>query len=148
MRGNSVGNESSWYRVLEHAGDIAVLVRAPTLPGLYDAASRALFDMILDVRTVEAREAVAVVIEDAVDGEDLLVRYLSELLFLHDARGWLFNGARVRHVGGGRVDGDALGEPFDSGRHRIERQVKAVTYHNLLVSEDREGWSARFVLDL
>lgn len=137
-----------WYRILDHTADIAVLVRAPTLPALYDAATRALFDVILDVRTVEPRDLWRVEIADAEDAEDLLVHYLSELLFLHDARDWVFRGARVDSVGPRALVAHPTGERFDPARHRIERQVKAVTYHDLLLSEDREGWSARFVLDL
>jgi SHS2 domain-containing protein len=143
-----MSRESPWYRVMDHAGDIAILVRAATMPELFGAATRALFDVILDVRTVETKEEVPVRIDEAVDDEDLLVRYLSEVLFLHDARGWLFNGARIKNVGQGIVEAHALGESFDDSRHRIERQVKAVTYHHLMVSRDRDGWTARFVLDL
>lgn len=136
------------YQVLDHTGDFAILVRGDTLPELYDAATYALFDVILDVRGVEARESVPLRIEGAADEEDLLVRYLSELLFLHDARHWVFRGARVRAIGQGSVDADVLGERFDPARHSVRRQIKAVTYHALLVSEDAQGWSARVVLDL
>jgi SHS2 domain-containing protein len=137
-----------WYRLIDHSGDIAMLVRAATLPELYDAAARALFDVILDVRTVEPAECVRLAIEDALDPEDLFVRFLSELLFLHDARGWIFRGFAASDIGPRRAAGEAVGERFDPGRHLIQRQVKAVTYHHLLLSEDKGGWSARVVLDL
>jgi SHS2 domain-containing protein len=110
--------------------------------------TRALFEVMLDARTVEPRHEVPVRVEGAVDAEDLLVRYLSELLFLHDARGWLFRGARIRTVTDAEIEAAALGETFDPRRHRMDRQVKAVTHHHLLLSRDREGWSARCVLDL
>ncbi|MDX1388654.1 MAG: archease [Acidobacteriota bacterium] len=140
--------EAPWYQLLDHTGDIAILVRAPTQEELYSAATRALFDVIADVVRVEPRRAVPIEVVGAVDREDLLVRYLSELLFLHDARGWLFRDAEIRRLTDDAVEADAMGEPFDARRHVIERQVKAVTYHNLLLSEDRDGWSARLVLDL
>jgi SHS2 domain-containing protein len=143
-----VSGEVPWYRLIDHTGDIAMLVRAATLPSLYDAAARALFDVILDVRTVEPRERLEVVIEDAADAEDLLVRFLSELLFLHDSRDWVFRGAEILEMGSDRLRADAVGERFEPARHAILRQVKAVTYHRLLLSEDAEGWSARLVLDL
>jgi SHS2 domain-containing protein len=143
-----VSGEVPWYRLIDHSGDIAMLVRAATLPALYDAAARALFDVILDVRTVEPRERVDVAVEDAADAEDLLVRFLSELLFLHDSRGWVFRGAEIHEIGFDRLRAAAIGEPFEPARHAILRQVKAVTYHHLLLSEDAEGWSARLVLDL
>jgi SHS2 domain-containing protein len=143
-----VSGGAPWYRFLDHTGDIAMLVRAPTLSALYDAATRALFDVILDVRTVEPKDRLEILVEGAVDAEDLLVRYLSELLFLHDTAGWLFRGAEVREIRSDGLAAQAVGETFDPARHEIQRQVKAVTYHRLLLSEDREGWSARVVLDL
>jgi SHS2 domain-containing protein len=143
-----VSGDAPWYRLLDHTGDIAILVGAPTLGGIYDAATRALFDVILDVRTVEPRERVEVRVAGAVDAEDLFVRYLSELLFLHDTAGRVFCGAEVLGLGAGAMAAVALGETIDPARHAIQREVKAVTYHHLLLSEDREGWSARVVLDL
>lgn len=140
--------EESWYRLIDHTGDMALLVRAGTLRDLHDAAARALFDIILDIRTVEPREALEVVVEGAADASDLLVRFLSELLFLHDARHWVFRSFRVDDLSEKRIEGQAIGETFDPARHAILRQVKAVTYHHLLLSEDRDGWSARLVLDL
>jgi SHS2 domain-containing protein len=133
---------------MDHTGDMALLARAPTLRSLYDALTRGLFEVILDTRTVEAREKETVSIQDAVDAEDLLVRYLSELLFLHDARDWLFRGAEVVHLSEKRLAARALGERFDPERHTIDRQIKAVTYHHLLLSQDGDGWTARCVLDL
>jgi len=140
--------ESPWYRLLEHTGDLGFVVRAASLERLFEAAARALCDCILDVRTVQPRERVPVGVRDAVDREDLLVRFLSELLFLHDARDWVFRGAEVGSIEGGSLTAAAIGERFDPARHMIERQVKAVTYHHLLVAEDRDGWTARVVLDL
>ncbi len=140
--------EAPWYKLLDHTGDIAILVRAPSLEQLYSAATRALFDVIGDVVRVEPRQAVPVKVTGAVDREDLLVRFLGELLFLHDARDWLFREAKILTLTDDTVEAEALGEPFDAERHVIERQVKAVTYHHLLLSEDRDGWSARLVLDL
>ncbi len=140
--------EAPWYRLLDHTGDLGFVVRAASLPGLYDAAVRALFDCILDVRTVRPARRRRVEIADAADREDLLVRFLSELVFLHDARDWLFRGAEVETIEDTRVLARAVGERFDPARHVVERQVKAVTYHHLLLSEDRDGWSARVVLDL
>jgi SHS2 domain-containing protein len=137
-----------WYQFLDHTGDIAILARAPTHEGLYSVATRALFDVIADVIHVEPRETVPVRVTGAVDREDLFVRFLSELLFLHDARGWLFRDATVHTLTDDTVEAEAVGEPFDPERHVIEREVKAVTYHHLLLSEDRDGWSVRLVLDL
>jgi SHS2 domain-containing protein len=143
-----MSGDDPWFRLLEHTGDMAILVRARDLEGLYHGLTRALFEVMMDTRTIDAARGVAVRIDEAVDAEDLMVRYLSELLFLHDAREWVFRGAEVRRVTATTIDALALGEPFDPARHVIDRQVKAVTYHHLLLAHETEGWTARCVLDL
>jgi SHS2 domain-containing protein len=136
------------HEFVEHTGDMAILVHAPSLEELYDASAEALFDVILDVACVEPREEVVVVVGGAADPEDLFVRFLSELLFLHDARDWLFRGFKTYSMTAHEVSGSALGERFDPLRHVILRQVKAVTYHHQLLEQNRAGWTARVVLDL
>ncbi len=82
------------------------------------------------------------------DLEELLVAFLGELLYLHDAEGLLFRRARVLEGPDRQVRAEVLGEPFDPGRHRIERQIKAVTYHGLRVQKTRGAWRATVILDI
>lgn len=132
----------------DHTGDVAVVVEAANTTLLFETAAQALFGVIVDTESIEPREVVPVRIGEAADVEDLLVRFLSELLFLHDARSWLFREARVLALGPGSVEAEAIGEKFDPDRHAILRQVKAVTYHGLSVVATEHGVSARLVLDL
>lgn len=139
----------SSHLLLDHTGDIGFEVRAGTPEALHEEAARALFDVIVDdLGTVRTDVRVPFRVDGAVDREDLLVRFLSELLFIHDARGWLFGGAVVEEIGRDRIVAQGIGEPFDPSRHRIARQVKAVTYHGLRVERDGADWVARVVLDL
>ncbi len=138
----------SGHRLVDHTGDMALLVWAPSLPELFDESARALFDVIVDVASVRPAELVPIAVSDAVDRDDLLVRFLSELLFLHDARGWLFCGITVRSLDDHEIVGEAVGEPLDPQRHVTLRQVKAVTYHRVAIRKDVREWSATVVLDL
>lgn len=140
-------NEAGW-EILDHTGDIALRVFAPDLEGLFTAAVPALFDVIVDVRTVEPRDRSPVAIDGAVDEADLLVRFLSELLYRHDAEGRLFRDARIVRMEPTRLAAEAIGEAFDPARHAIAREVKAVTYHGLALTRTPRGVEARIVLDL
>jgi SHS2 domain-containing protein len=40
------------------------------------------------------------------------------------------------------------GESFDPARHPVEREVKAITYHQLSVARDTAGWWTRLYVDL
>ncbi len=84
------------------------------------------------------------------DLEDLLVRWLQELLFRQETRDWRFGAARVLSLDRKRMRlrGVATGEPYDPARHGRGREIKAVTYHRLAIRRRGERYHARVVLDV
>ncbi len=135
------------FEILEHTADIGFRARGRTLEELFENAGKALMFVALDPEGVEPRER-AVIEAQGEDREALLVNYLSEVLFLWDARRFAMSGFRVLQLTPERVRAEAFGEPFDPARHSAKLIVKAVTYHQLHVSQDAGGWSAEVYLDV
>ncbi|HET6372020.1 MAG TPA: archease [Candidatus Polarisedimenticolia bacterium] len=138
------------YSIFDHTADVGLAVEAPTLIGLFETAGTALLDLM-----VERPPGLPIVpltrVEidlTAADTEELLVGWLSELLFLHETRDLVFVRFDVRDITAGRLLATADGEPFDAGRHRMRREVKAVTYHQVTIVREGEVWRARLVLDV
>ena len=42
----------------------------------------------------------------------------------------------------------ARGEPFDPERHPLSHEVKAITYHGLIVESSEGGWLAEVIVDI
>ena len=137
------------YEFFEHTADAGAVVRGATLPRLFENASRALFDLICDRRTVRPRRSVRIAVTGS-SLEDLLVRWLSELLYQQETRGLVFSSFRVERVDRGRLRarGTARGEPIDRARHRLRREIKAVTYHQIRLVRGRSAWRVRIVFDV
>jgi SHS2 domain-containing protein len=77
----------------------------------------------------------------------LLVDWLSEILYLHDARRSAVAGVTATRVSDTEARGRVGLEPL--GDEEIEGvQVKAVTYHRLMVERSEEGWVAEVYLDI
>jgi SHS2 domain-containing protein len=133
--------------VLDHTADYMVEVSAETLPALFAEAARALFDVITDLETVDAREPVAVGVE-AESIEELLVSWLTELLFLYEDGRWLFSRFEPRILNERRIEAEAWGERLDPKRHPIDREVKAVTYHRMAVKREGNLVTTTIVFDL
>jgi SHS2 domain-containing protein len=135
------------YEVLDHTADYMVEVTAESLPELFADGARALFEILTEVDTVRPLERVAVRVE--ADGqEQLLVSWLTELLFLYEDGRWLFCRFEPRIIGDGRVEADVWGEKLDPTRHPIEREVKAVTYHRMALVREGNLWKTTIVFDL
>ena len=112
-------------------------------------ASRALLEVTGDPRRVRPLRR-RILRAEGVSLEDLLVRWLSELLHRQQTRGWLVSTVEVDRVDRTRfrATGRILGEPYNPARHVRRREVKAVTYHQLRLVRGRSAWRARIVLDV
>jgi SHS2 domain-containing protein len=100
-----------------------------------------------DLRRVRPLEERAV----SASGEDataLVVRFLSELLLLHEQDSFLVREITVRPMGDPPTAllASVRGEPFDRSRHTAGTEVKAVTFH-ALEFEPRAG-RARVIVDI
>lgn len=135
------------FEILEHTADIGFRARARTLPELFEASADALVSIALDVGRVTHRESYPIEVAGE-DNESLLVNWLSEVLWLMDARRLALGRFRVTAIEPGRLVGHALGEPRDPERHRAKLMIKGVTYHQLKVVQDADGWCAEVYLDV
>jgi len=135
------------YETFDHTADLGIRVFGRTLEEVFVNAAYALFDQRADLRKVQGKISREISVQGA-DREDLLVRWLGELLFLAESRGYLFNEFCMRRLDSTSLEAVARGEIFDPSRHRFKTEIKAVTYHQVGVKETQEGWEARVIFDI
>ena len=135
------------YEIFEHTADLGLRMRATDVDSLFAEAGRALLAAIVanpeDVRGVKE-----VSYELDADGLDyLLLDWLTELLFTFESRRLLLAEFDVR-IANGSLKATARGEPLDAERHKLDHEVKAITYHELKVQETGGEWLAEVVVDI
>ena len=127
------------YRFFPHTGDAAALLEAPDEPGLRAAGVAALRELLVGDSPV-ASESERRISPSGHDPAERLIHFLREVLYLYDAE---------RFVPAEASPGGVRGEPFQAGRHRAIREVKAVTYHGVEVRRSEDGTlRASVVFDL
>ncbi|MBP1612211.1 MAG: hypothetical protein H6Q01_874 [Acidobacteria bacterium] len=136
------------YRLLPHTADAAFEVEAPDLPRLFEAAASVLFDLVVEVDRVAAGPAEASIVAEGQERETLLVAWLSALLGEAMATQTVFGAFAVDALDATHVLGRAWGEPLDLARHGFKTEVKAVTYHELALTEVPGGFRAHVVVDI
>jgi SHS2 domain-containing protein len=82
------------------------------------------------------------------DVESVLVDWLSEILYLHDAEGWLFREFEIQRLDDHSLAAVARGEKFQRPRHQAKLLVKAITDHQLALEETPQGWRAQVYVDI
>ncbi len=135
------------FEILDHTADIGLVVHGKDLETLFENAGEGFFHLITDLKKVRRRTEKRIEIK----GEKLdrlMVDWLTELLYLHDVENLLFRGFKVDAVGEDGLKARVKGEPFQEGVHVINTEVKAVTYHQIRVNQEKGGWRAQIIFDL
>ena len=121
------------FKILENivSGDFAFEASGETLEDLFTSCAEACFSAMAELSKIEPKIDYSINIS-ADNLDDLLVDFLSELIYLKDAEKIFFSRFDIR------IDNDnislnavAQGERIDYNKHDIKVEVKAATYQNL-----------------
>ena len=135
------------YEYFEHTADVGLRARAGDLDTLFAEAARGLFTLIVDnLDAVHAHRDLSIQLPSA-PKPDLLFDWLSELLYTFETQHLLLSKFDV-HIAPAGLNATVAGEPIDPDRHRLGSEVKAVTYHGLMVQNDKDGYLAEVILDI
>lgn len=135
------------FCLLDHTADIGLQAEGDDWGDLLLQAGMALLEVVgaqTDVGA-EERRTIAVI---GTDREELLVNWLNELLFCIEVREFVPRQITLRAVSPERIEAVLLVIPTRSVAS-FAHEVKAATYHRILVEEQPGGgWRARVYLDL
>jgi SHS2 domain-containing protein len=121
------------YELIDHTADVGVKAYGKTVAEAFAHAAVAMFDIITDESTIGSVGEYDIVLE-APDREQLLVDWLSKLLYLNDAEDLVFGRFEVT-ITGNRLSARIFGEKYDTKKHKMGVEIKAVTYHMVQVNE-------------
>lgn len=128
--------------ILAHTADLRAEIAAGDLPGLYREGAALVREILVGESPVEETDTRRIELADGEDGERLF-RFLRELLYLADTEQFLPASVELLERSAA-----VKGESFDPRRHRVERQVKALTRHQFALERDAAGYRCRMVFDL
>ena len=121
------------YELIDHTADIGVKAFGKNLSEAFAHAAKAMFDIITDSSIIESKGEYQIELS-ADDLEQLLVDFLDELLFLQGVKNLVFGGFNVWvDEKESSLRATVSGEEFDTNKHKVGVEIKAVTYHMLEV---------------
>jgi SHS2 domain-containing protein len=130
------------FRELDHAADWELEVWAPTFKGLLEQAVLGMNELS-GIQTESGTEVIKDLSIQAVDLEMLLINFLTEILFLGEVENLGFN-KFVLSKRKLNIEGQIYGYYISS----IEKQIKAVTFHNLSIEYKEGKYFTRIIFDV
>jgi SHS2 domain-containing protein len=138
------GDSGAGFEEIEHTADRALRVCGRNFEELLISAARGMLTIMNPAPSAGGRTATRVIDLDALDAETLLVNWLSELAFWAETEMLVFDRFDVEQISPTHLRIVARGGRTD----RLERHVKAVTFHNLDIVRTPQGLTATVVFDV
>lgn len=135
------------YILLNHTADLAVRIRGSDLKDLFENSGRTLMHLILG-RELPCEGPALEISLTAQDLDDLMVRWLSEILYLLEGEHLVVTAFEIKAVTPSRLQASVRTVPFDPEIHEILSEIKAVTYHQIEVARKAGNWEARVIMDV
>ena len=125
------------YELIDHTADVGIKAYGKTLSEAFENAAKGMFDIITDKSEIENIGQYDIELETD-NLEQLLVDWLSELLFLNSANNIVFGFFKVEiDEKKNKLSAKVFGEKFDLSKHKVGTEIKAVTYHILEVNNKK-----------
>ncbi|MDX1441518.1 MAG: archease [Nitrosopumilaceae archaeon] len=136
------------YKLLDHATDAFVEVRAKDLKEAFAVTADAVINLTLDKDRVEEKEQK----QFSATGKDLrylLFSWLEEITFVLITEGFAIKRIEfdIKKNDGYTINATAFGEPLDFEKHNFKVEIKAPTFYEMKI-EQNDGVFMRFLLDL
>jgi SHS2 domain-containing protein len=142
-----MSTSASDYTLLDHTADLGIKVRGTDLKDLFEGAGRALMHLMVRAEIPSKTTSMKI----SVSGEDLadlMVRWLGEILYLFAGENLVVTSIRMDSVSTSHLDATLETVPFEPEIHETLGEIKAVTYHQIQVTEKANGWEAKVIFDV
>ena len=139
----------SKYKFFDHTADIGVEVTGRTRKELFVNAAEALFDVMIENKAgrVAAKQQKKITVEGT-DVSDLLINFLREMLYLFNGEQFITRNCEIIEFTDKKLQARLTGESFNSKKHLIKTEIKAVTYSGVMVEKQKNGWRAKIIFDV
>ena len=135
------------YKLIDHTADFGIHVFGNNEKALFENAGLAMFELLVDAgRPGECRRHMVAV--EGSDWPDLMVNWLRELLYLWTGEESILRSIAVEELTPYCISAWVDLETFQTERHPILNEIKAVTYHQIQAGPEGNHWEAKIIFDV
>ena len=137
------------YRFLDHVTDAIIEITAKNLKEAFLVAADAEINLMIDQHTVKETDQR----EFSANGKDLhylLFSWLEEIPFVLITQGFAIKRVEIdiQKNKDFKINAKAFGEQLDVKKHNFKVEIKAPTFHDMVIRQGNTGVYMKFLLDL
>ena len=134
------------FEFLEHTADLKFRAYGGSLEEALVNAARAFTEATCGESAIETKVTREVSIESP-DLERLVHDWLTELIVDFSTEHMLYNSFDLKVTGKYTLAGKISGERYNPEKHKLYKEIKAATYHDMLVEGKKGRWIIEVVCD-
>ena len=132
---------------LEHTADAKFQAFGKSIEECFENSALAVNSVECDLKKVATKQKLSIEAK-AESLEELLHKFLEELLFQMETREMLFSGFKIKiNLEKNSLSADCFGEKINKKKHELKTQVKAITWNSFFLKKEKSGWIAQVVCD-
>lgn len=132
------------FKILDHKADLKIKVFGKDLKKLFENAMIGMFEGARYEKKVKSQKSKVKIKIKSLDLSSLLVDFLSEVLYFCETKKLVFQKIIFQKFTDNKIEATLIGEPLK----RMGVQIKAVTYHDLEIHQEKGIWQATILFDI
>lgn len=135
------------FVVLDHTADLGIMVHGSDIKNLFERAAHSMIRlMVSHIPAGKINRS-----KLSLDGEDLadlMILWLGEILYLFQGEKRLVTGIEIGSITPSHLEATLETVAFDPDLQEILYEIKAVTYHQIEVTQKHNCWETKVIFDL
>jgi SHS2 domain-containing protein len=140
-------SSSTIFTLLDHTADLGIMVTGSDLRDLFEKAAHSMMEIMIEGQLAGKTSSLQLSVGGS-DYADLLVRWLSEILYLFQGEGKVVTCTEINTITQTNIDATLQTVSFSPEQHEVLTEIKAVTYHRIEVACENGRWKATIIFDL
>ena len=138
------------FEILEHTADIGIVAYGKTKREVFINTAKGMFEIIAGENKNPKENFYDKIKLEADNLEGLLFAWLNELLYISETRLVILNKFHIKELSDFQIKAEVEGMKINPPSIKIEKEIKAATYHRLEIKKDEESglWRAQVIFDI
>ncbi|HBY58168.1 MAG TPA: archease [Candidatus Atribacteria bacterium] len=138
------------FEIIEHTADIGIVAYGKNKKEVFINAAKGMFDIITGGNITLKEDFYDKIELEADNLEGLFFVWLNELLYISETKLVILNKFEIKDLSNNKISVEVRGMTINQLDRKIEKEIKAVTYHRLEIKKDEESglWRAQVIFDI
>ncbi|MHC2994663.1 MAG: archease [Candidatus Atribacteria bacterium] len=138
------------FEILDHTADIGLAAYGKNKTEIFINTAKGMFEIIAGENRNLKENFYDKIKLEAESLEDLLIAWLNELLYISETKLAILSKFKIKELSDYQIKAEVGGTKINPPSIKIEKEIKAVTYHRLEIKKDEESglWKAQVIFDI